>query len=197
VANLIELANIALSRVGADSIESLDEATPQARACKTHLPLARDSALRSHDWGFARKEKALALLNETSLRWAYVYQAPSDCLAARRLLNESTEDEGQKIPFEIGISDSGGSQTILTNQEAAVLIYTAKISNPVLFDALFADALAWWLASELAIPLRSKPDLQVQLMKIAMSKSSHAQAVGSNEQHLVPQGNGSILDSRA
>ncbi|WP_332726482.1 hypothetical protein [Pseudomonas sp. ESBL9] len=64
----------------------------------------------------------------------------------------------QQIPFLIGY-DPGG-RVIHTDQPEAVCRFTFKVEDSTFFDPQFADALAWRLAMELALPLSSKPDLQ-------------------------------------
>lgn len=197
MANEIDICNIALSRAGAGSIESLTEKTREARACKLHLDLARDSALRDHDWEFARKQASLALLTETVEGWSYVYAYPADCIAAREIFNSAKVGEEDRVPFEVGMSSTGNTRVILTNQASAALIYTSKVTNPVLFDPIFSDALAWRLAAELAVPLRGETSLQQAFMRTALGVINSAKAVGANERHHTPAGNGSLVASRS
>ncbi|MNG06251.1 hypothetical protein D3C84_894790 [compost metagenome] len=77
-----------------------------------------------------------------------------------------------QIPFRIGY-DSGG-RVIHTDQPEAGVRFTFRVQDPTFFDALFADALAWRLAMDLALPLSSKPELQTyasQQFQLAMTKA--------------------------
>ena len=49
---------------------------------------------------------------------------------------------------------------IHTDQPEAACRFTFKVQDSTFFDPQFADALAWRLAMDLALPLSSKPDLQ-------------------------------------
>lgn len=197
MANQIEICNVALSRVGAGSIQSLTEATREARACRTHYELARDAALRDHDWPFARKRADLAVLTETVDDWDYVYQYPADCVAARLILNVASVDPKDRIPFEVGVNAAKSSRVILTDEEDAILVYTALVSNTVVYDALFVDALAWRLAAELAVPLRAETSLQQTFLRQYLLQLGSAKETGSNEKYEAPILSSSFADARA
>lgn len=197
MANEIEVCNVALSRVGANSIQSLNDATREARVCKTHYEIARDATLRDHDWQFARREVVLALLVETSEEYDYVYQYPSDCVAARRIVNAASNDPVDRIPFGVGANAAKNGKVILTDQEDAVLVYTAKITNATVWDSQFVDAMAWRLASELAVPLNADSPMAVNLMRQYLAAINAAKADGSNEQAVAPINSSSFSTARA
>lgn len=55
MSNDVQVANMALSLLGADQIGSLDENSHNARTAKLWFTQARDSLLRAHPWKFAEQ----------------------------------------------------------------------------------------------------------------------------------------------
>lgn len=190
----IGICNMALSRLDLNPINSFIEATKEARTCKIHYEQTRDFVLRGHKWGFATKEDTLALLDATYTGWDYAYQFPSDCLAPRYIYNptlsayeQADEDytlstSGTKIPFEVRASSSGDSKIILTDQEDAILIYTAKVTQPTAFDSQFIEALVLKLASVLAYPLRRDKGMGDGLLNEYRLFVGEAKATDANEE---------------
>ena len=169
--SVVEICNLALTRIGVQTINSLTEASAQALDCNLFYGPARDALLRQVPWRFAHGRQALALLTETPPpEWTYVYAQPSDMLAARYI-----EPTGPVIPhgaiYRHGVFSERvptGSvvtamptlptaafelrgQKVFTHQPDAVLIYTARIEDPTLFDPSFVEALSYRLAADLAI----------------------------------------------
>lgn len=157
----VQICNLALIRVGhRQLIDDLDEATTEAQLCKAMYELARDAVLERHWWKFATRRSTLGLLaNVSRSGWVHAYAVPVDCLTERYLYpgtrNPANE---QRIPFDVE-DDSGVGRILLTDQEDAELVYTARVENPVLFSSGFVQALTWKLASDLALGLPVKPQV--------------------------------------
>jgi len=81
LASVTEIANMALTLVGASTIVDIDEQSNSARTCKTVWPFVRRSVLRMHDWNAATARAALAP-SVTAPLWEYptAYPLPADCL---------------------------------------------------------------------------------------------------------------------
>lgn len=82
----VDIANVALSRIGDDAtVSSFDppEGSAQADHCAKFYPIARDSLLEMYEWNWATTRDTLAPLDVTPPgRWRYVYACPSDMLKA-------------------------------------------------------------------------------------------------------------------
>jgi hypothetical protein len=156
VASIVDICNTALGYLGDDAtVAAIDppEGSPQADHCARLYPIARDSALEQHAWGFATARGPLTSLTETVTGWSYVYSAPSDMLKPQAVLYDGwTKDADDPIEFTVEIDDNGQTR-ILTNIEVTTLRYTRKIVDTGKFSPLFVDALAWMLASKLAGPV--------------------------------------------
>lgn len=158
----IEICNIALSRVAqTQPIVSFTEKSKAAELCSVFYAPLRDLVLADFPWPFAESIVALADIGSPAPGWAYRYRYPADCLKFREIVIPGQRrplSSDQQIPFSIGY-DVGG-KVIHTDQEAAQGRFTFKVEDSTFFDPLFADALAWRLGMDLALPLSSKPDLQ-------------------------------------
>ena len=191
---VVEICNIALSRIGAKKIQSLDDTSKEAEECNLHYENARDATLRDFDWSFARKRADLAVLTDTFTGWTYAYQLPSDYIMARKIIDDTGSLTGTsydidtdnykpvgRVKFEIVSNNAGNRPILLTDKEDAELSYTARITDSNAFDPMFADALSWRLASEFAISIRGKLDLQLNLLKVYQAVLSMAKANSARE----------------
>jgi hypothetical protein len=82
------------------------------------------------------------------------------------------------VPYDqAGISPQGQT-VVLTNVQNAVLIYTALMQYPSVWDSLFRAALVSYIASEIALPLAQdkKFGLAMRAQNIAVAKAKIEQA---------------------
>lgn len=170
MASEVDICNLALAHLGDNAtVASLDppEGSAQAEHCARFYPMARDSLLEMHTWGFATKRVTLALLGSGWPEWDYSYMQPSDALNIVAILPpDATDDYSQglsNVPMAAGGSyvpqafscevDGSGNDVILTDQADAVLRYTCVVEDTTKFSPLFVMALSWHLASMLAGPM--------------------------------------------
>jgi len=209
MASEIEICNIALSHIGGFPIQSFEEDLKEAQECKRLYAQTRDEVLEAHDWDFARKHLALALLADTYTGWTYAYGYPTDCLIARYIETGSgtagataydvySQDyvSVNKIRYEVIINAALDQRVILTNQESAELVYTARVEIPDLFSTLFRKVLAQKLAYYLANPVRGDATIQKDMLQQYLLVINEARASNANQSHVPPNDRGSILSSR-
>lgn len=162
-----QICNLALSRVGVRKlIDALSDPGTEAKACNAVYALSRDTVLASYSWPFATRRSVLAELAVVERTdWAHVYALPADCLEPQAIVlaGDRNPQAGSRIAFEIEANDDASAPVILTDQEEAELLYTAGVTNPVLFPPHFSDALAWRIAEEIAYSLPVKPGLASQM----------------------------------
>lgn len=152
----VSICNLALFRIGhTQRIDSLTEASVAAELCNILYPIVRDRIIEAGDWSFARKRVTLASVGDPPDNWAYQYQYPSDCAKARSIEVSGLRNphSGQRIPFEVMANTVNEGRSICCDQEQAVLVYTAAVTNTALFAPAFVNAIAWALALELVTPL--------------------------------------------
>ena len=91
------------------------------------------------------------------------------------------EDAAQKAePFDMGRTSSG--LAVFTNVQNAVGVYTFSVSDPLEFPPLFAEALAWRLALDLAVPLTAgKTSLREHLTQYYINARNQAVLKDANE----------------
>jgi len=172
----IEICNIALSRVAhTQPIVSFTEKSKAAELCAVFYTLLRDLVLTEFPWPFAESIVTLADIGTPAPGWAYRYRYPADCLKVREIIQPGQRrplSADLQIPFKTGYSPGG--RVIHTDQPEAGVRFTFAVNDSTFFDPLFADALAWRLAMDLALPLSSKPDLQAfatQQYGLALTKA--------------------------
>lgn len=220
MASEVDICNLALGHLGDNAtVASIDppEGSAQAEHCARFYPIARDALLEMHAWGFATRRAQLALLTSAWPEWAFCYAIPSDALNLLGVLPPSASDDYSQsfgIPNAYGITSNyvpttvsgtyvpqpysaesldDGTQVIYTDQEDAVLRYTARVTDTTKFSPLFVTTLSWHLASMLAGPVikgdagaaegkRCGAMMQVYLSKAVESDSNQRKA---NPQHIV------------
>lgn len=158
MASDVDICNLALGMLGdVASVASINppEGSPQAEHCARFYPIARDTLLERHAWGFATQQVQLALLGDGAPQWLYRYGRPSLALRVFNVLPPATgtvlgADPG--ADFATGV-DGTGASVIYTNVEDALAVYAFSVSDAAVFPPLFALALAAHLAAMLAGPL--------------------------------------------
>ena len=139
MASVIQIANRALTKLGAARIISLDDDNKQARAVKSCFEDLRDDELRSNRWSFAMKRTSLAADAEApAYGYTSAYTLPADFL---RL--DLVNDEFPMVVMDNYISSETNEYTIegnkiLANIAAPLKIrYVARIDDPQQMDILF------------------------------------------------------------
>jgi hypothetical protein len=139
----VKICNVALARLGADSIRAFDEDSKASRLCNSLYPFYRDQLLESYQWTFARKTIALNLIregNENGLDMAYyVYQIPSDMLMPVDVFPQGSRNKWWVVGSEIH-----------TNTADAKLLYTFAQDNTEAYNYSFKQALVSLLMAALA-----------------------------------------------
>lgn len=177
-----QICNLALAHINQTKTQISDLDTDQgttAIQCRIHYDVARRFVLADHNWNFATKRVALAVIGSPPSDWLYRYDYPSDCLRAREI-QRFTKSE-MPIAFKVEDDGTGAGLCILTDKDEATLIYTKDVTNPALFTPGFVSAMAWYLASELAPALSGDEKKQQQCYSIYRGHLSGAHAADSSE----------------
>ena len=187
---------MALDNLGAKStIESFEEASAEARTIRLWYDQSRLTVLEAYPWSFATKRLALTEHSEdppTNI-WAYRYQYPADCVKARSLQMPQWTVGGivtevpafliqpDAIPFDIEMDSTGAFQTILTNLQDAILVYTFDQTNPQHFDRQFVIALSYMLAFNIAIKVTGRKAVKDDMAVYYKQALMEAAAANLNE----------------
>lgn len=173
-----EICNLALSNIGKPAIASFDEASEEARQCRLHYAITRDTVLQSYPWRFARKMQSLAEAPNTwEERWRHAYTRPVDCLKPIRIIPcVDIADDIHDVPFNVGHG------FIFCDLSPARLEYTSRFEDPTYFPPLFQDALAWALATRMAMPLTRDQSIRKDSFQMASQTVSAAQFADADEE---------------
>lgn len=176
-----ELCSIALARIGVRRrIDSLDEDSPEAQACRAVYALARDASLEAYDWPFARRRATLALLDvDVEARgWGFAYALPADFIAASHISLSGVRSPTLKQRPRFSIEGA----TLYTDTEDAELVYTARVITVGSYPPLFQQALAWKVAADLALVMPEKATLAMTMDTAAARALAIAAASAFNQE---------------
>lgn len=171
----VQIANIAIGKAGSDSfITSFSDELKTARLMNVFFEPVRDRLLRSYLWKFARKRYVLApLVQEPAFDGGKYFQIPNDCLRVVGMDDRYFQGygrwyiEGDKIVADTSVLNMVGIQ---------------RITDPSLFDPIFAEAFATQLAHELCSPLAQDQTLKDRIKQDAKELVIMAAHVGATEQ---------------
>lgn len=173
MASQVEIANRALTKLGAARIISFGDDNKQARAVASMFDIVRDAELRAHLWSFSVKRTSLAALESTP-NWGYdyEYQLPSDYLRLLQVNDvypgPSLEDYRNSSVAEYVVE----GRKILTNLSAPLKIrYCSRVEGTTQWDATFVEAFACRLASEMC------EDLTQSNTKRELANAEYKQAI--------------------
>lgn len=191
MSSVTSLCNIALSNIGKKLIDDINEQSTEAKTCKLHFNIVRDTLLQSYEWEFAKTTIALAAVaNSREDRWEYAYTRPSNCLKPLRILPETYISDDIEVPY------AATEGLIFCSQSPATLEYIRRFEDPTRLPPLFQDALAWALAAKIAIPLTSDQSTRKDAYQIAASSLDAAKVADANENKFTWAENSALIDAR-
>ena len=179
----VDVYNMAAARIGVfdNAIASATESSKIVRLLNFFYDGMVDYVLQDFPWRFAERRVALSSLGTPPSNWAYRYAYPSDCVAARYIVYPGIRNirADQMIPFQVGTD--GTAREIYCDLEDAELVYTSRVTDLNLWGSLAVSALAYRLASELAMPMSAKPDIADSALSGYYREVSRAAAAALNE----------------
>lgn len=188
--NITDICNLALNHIGREHIASLNEETEPARTCKMHYDLQRKVLLRAYTWSFAKKYIKLSELDVKTPGWKYTYAYPNDCVMARKLYNEGNTWLYLEKNFP-GNMDlvllNDNTKAIVCNHRDACLEYTYDVKDANLFSADFAQALSYYLAAAICVPLTGSESLAQQMQAQGSGILQEAKFTMMGERNRVPE----------
>jgi hypothetical protein len=139
ISSSIEVCNLALLKLGQNTISSLDDAIPQAQLCKYSYDQSKQSLLYQYPWSFATKEDNLSQMVDATTRYKYMYSLPEDFL---RLISIYDGANREMIAFT-GCSPAYEIQNarLLTNFNPCRIKYVFDLETVSQMSPLFIDAM--------------------------------------------------------
>lgn len=201
----VAICNLALTRIGQRTIESLTEQSQQAQVCNANYELLRDMVLAEFPWRFAVKEATLAIVSgETSNQYSYIYQKPADMLRALYLSRDFTTNNNSTVGTQLMYYANGAlpveyqvaGDRILSDMNPAILRYIYRVTDPTTFSSLFTDALAWRIAAEVVMSITGNTNMAQFASQMYAQQARRAIAVESSQARLPREYGNSIIAAR-
>lgn len=187
-----DICNLALGRLGARRLASYEaDITTEAKACRLHFELVRDTLLRRHQWDFAKTSRVLSRLAADPLsEYAAAWQMPADCV---RIIRISSGDSVNPLN---GFERRG--RALLTHEVGKVeLVYVTNGVEIHEWDSLFVDAVVLKLAARIAGDITQNPALaqectnELEALALPAAQTADAREANSGEnfgtRHLISQ----------
>jgi len=169
--SLVEIGNRALINLKRETLISWNDGSVAGQRLQEIWPTVRDAVLRDYPWSCATGRALLAKQTEAPA-WGAVnqYKRLPDDLKVRAL----NVDKYTKWRVE--------GRSIVTNAEAPLgVLYTRRVTDPTIYDALLVDALQHKLTSALAIPLTQKSSFRTAAENAYERAKIAAEAVDGQE----------------
>jgi len=221
MASDVDICNLALGHLGDNAtVSSISppEGSAQAEHCARFYPIARDALLEMHNWNFTMRRVNLAEVTNSWPEWKYAYALPADSINIIAVMPPDAHDDyatrflptdtpsfahnyspmisaGRYSPQDFTVERADdGNHILYTNQEKAMLRYTAYVTDTTSYSPLFVMALSWQLASMLAGPILKGDAGSAEAKRctqMAMGYLTQAEASDSNQrrnsiEHIVP-----------
>ncbi len=137
----VAIVNSALFSLGADRIQSITQNTTPAIVANEIYGLVRDEVQCSHPWNFTMRRATWAPNGDTpDHQYTYVYDLPSDYLTLWEV-----------VPHDIEYTIE--QRQLLCDESELDVVYGARNEDESSWDNLFAEAMAWRLATKMAYKL--------------------------------------------
>jgi hypothetical protein len=184
MASVVSICNNAIIKVGGKLITSLNDATNEAKVCRTLYEDVRNAVFREHPWNCITDRKVLNELSTTpEFGFDHQYQLPTDCVRVLTLNDERFPliRNGMVYP---GLDQKRfriEGRKILTDEGEAKILYISKVDDPNQYDPLLLEAVATRLAAEIAYPVTRNASLVTQMWNNYHSKFGIGRSVDGME----------------
>lgn len=221
MASEVDICNLALGHLGDNAtVSSISppEGSAQAEHCSRFYPIARDALLEMHYWNFTMRRVNLAEVTNSWPEWKHAYALPADSINIIAVMPPEAYNDystkfvptdtpgfahnyspmiaaGRYVPQPFSVETmADGSHVLYTDQEKAMLRYTAYVTDTTLYSPLFVMTLSWQLAAMLAGPIIKGDAGSAEAKRctqMAMGYLSQAEVSDSNQrrntiEHIVP-----------
>jgi hypothetical protein len=179
MASKTDIANQALTRVGAKTIMDLDDETSSnARTVKNVFELSVRQLARSHPWNCLKARANLAQLSTgPAFEYEYRYRLPTNCVRLVDFNGVYVWDRYEGFTIE--------GRDLLTNSSEAKITFIRYEEDPTVYDPMLIEALVILIASKVAIPIRQDESLsrsyKEEYERIALPEARRVNGVEQNK----------------
>lgn len=151
MATEIEIANQALSMVGADTITDFSDLQREAVLCKQLYSLARNHVLSAARWSFLSARTTLSpSVDSPAFGFRNAFEIPGDILEIYEVFDQ---DKYNPDLVENTLYWQREGDYILADADLIYVKYKSKKTDPSEFSDSFIQALSAYLAHQLSIPI--------------------------------------------
>lgn len=169
MASKVAMCNAALTKIGANVITSLTEASEEARICNARFNDVLDALLESHPWNFAIERATLAASADApNHEYSYKYLLPQRpyCLRVVSVYND----------YEYKIE----GRYLYTDYSNISITYVKRVTDMNELSPMFRECFSLYMAAELAYPIAGSNALRQELLgeydrAIRLARSKDAQ----------------------
>jgi len=159
-----DLLNDALGQIGAARITAIDDGSINANHCQTFYPALRRGLLRSHHWNFAEARVQLAQdAVGPVFEYTFSYTLPADLLKMKEYNGINLDTSTVELTYLWRMFKVEGRK-LLSNDGEVKIVYVQDVTDPNLWDAIFYQTIAAWLASKLASAISKDAKLSQALL---------------------------------
>ena len=153
----IDICNMALRKLGADTITALTDNTKQAEACKDMWNQVRKTVFSAYPWPSCVRRRTLRCSCECiPFGWNGSFPLPDDYIA---LIDVYGVEPHGLTEFEIE------GRSLLCNFNEVSLRYIYDNRDPDFYEPLLVDCLVLRLAAEMAYSLVGKEDVENSMLQ--------------------------------
>jgi hypothetical protein len=211
------ICNLALTRIGVQQpIASIDEESAPADALRAVYDHCLETVFRKYPWPFAQRYYTLELVErDPNPEWSFSYRYPTGFLTINRLL-PSTATSSSTLPslayqlstissygksanypqYPYALSSDAAGRLIHTDLDIAEMIGTYFVEDEGMYDPMFTDALAWLLASTVAMGLTKSETIRDYCEQKYAMAGSEGYATSRNELTDRQPSESSFIDAR-
>lgn len=162
-----DVVNLALGRIGYKlRVGSLYDGSAAAKKALDVYAQTRDAVLRQNDFGFAEKIAGGTLSGQGApAPWSFEYLYPTDCLRLRNMFNSTyLANKNNPLSNLYTVANTALSgKVIWTNNTGMTFVYTAQITDPSKWEALFVEMLATELGKRLGASLAGAESVKMMM----------------------------------
>jgi hypothetical protein len=187
MASVVQICNLALSKIGSPPITDLGEGSREASACSMIYAPLRDEVIQIRAWPSCTKRASLALLSEApAFEFTAQWQLPADFLDLVRL----GDSDDVTLPHRIE------GRALLTNTDTANVIYVYRNENSGDYEPVLVDLVASRMAVDLAMTVANSVSMSQALYQAFEQKRQRAKSVDGQASGQPNYSEQTLLDAR-
>lgn len=151
----VAIVNLALAKLGEESLTALSDATPAGRLATRHYASLRDAVLRTREWNCAVRRATLAQLSTApTFGFAGAFALPADYIRALRL---------DDLSIDFRIENTTDGRVLVSDRSGINLVYIFRLTEVAKMDEGLKQAIAARLAWEFSYKLTGDNGLRKQM----------------------------------